>query len=113
MTDSELDRQVAERVMGWKCPCNGERESLPYELQCAHLPPPYTTNPAAMMQVIERMRKQFGFEGYNRFLLSNDGNEWYCEFPKPKWESASAPSLCRAVCLAALRAVEPPSEPRR
>ena len=143
MTDSELDRQVAEKIMQLELvDLEGEvrwvrrdrlidfstnyedpvpkRWCVPHGRIYAetHKIPSYSTNPAAMLLLIERMRE--------RGLIVSMGTaverEWSVTFSRKvpyqanTYETAGEAiddSLCRAVCLAALRAVEPPSEPRR
>ena len=70
-------------------------------------PDNYSTFIAAAWEVVEWMYKTHGFEGHNEFLLvcSDEDEAWYCEFPKPKWEDASANTPSLAICLAALKSV--------
>lgn len=69
-----------------------------------------------MMEVVAKMRKDYGFDAHNGFVLTRGGTKeltedfypysekWYCEFPLPRWEDAEADELYDAVYLAAGRA---------
>ena len=102
----ELDALVAERVMGLTLGTVGTQ--LYYEGNGSlEILPRYSTDIAAAWEVVEKMHVVHGFEGHNEFLLvcSDEDEAWYCEFPKPKWEDASANTPSLAICLAALKAV--------
>src|SRR3990167_10065202 len=104
MSDRELDRAIAEQVMGWRLSYEHDNTEWvsgncgeKYECGLYDFAP--TSDPAAMLQVIERMR-ELGFnmticavkEGYAAAFttaLSITGERSY------------QPNLCRAVCLAA------------
>jgi len=109
MTDRELDRQVAEQVMGWN-----DKDSI-YQLQDKwsgqHRLWSPTTDPAAWMQVVETMREK-GF-GVNLGGEECDGWSWYAGFFKDNKCVASqvSNSLGESICLAALHAVQEPSTP--
>lgn len=111
MTDDELTRLLAERVCGWesKHPAfavdwyEGDDGSFKYEI------PDWSplTELGHASDVIEAMRAA----GYRvRMETVNDNEAWFSEFIK--WTPSDsrvgfkhiAPSLPRAICIAALRA---------
>ncbi len=110
----ELDALVAEKDMGYTI-LRGDGMvydgmPLPWVVfQGAngkkHNPISFSTDIAAAFQVVDAMRKQYGFDAHNNFLLTCDAKGWYCEFPAPKWEDAIAETESLAICLAALKAV--------
>jgi hypothetical protein len=78
--------------------CDGTAESLPF----------YTADPAAMMDVLERMA-QLGYWAVLHYNHTDDFVKHFCvcEFTKPGHEpSAAAPTLPWAVALAALVALD-------
>jgi len=113
MTDREIDRQVAIKIMGLKpLPDHKGRDIEWWRINkytSENQPPPYTTDPSAFMQVVERMR-----EKGHRVQLStwrSDGSKWYATFAHnnpTKWGRLEygIQSLGRAICLAALEAVK-------
>lgn len=105
MTDAEIDAAVAERVMGWSW---DDLRGLPIidGMLCATWSP--TTDANAMMEVLERIiRNQFWIETCS--YLNQSQVRLCCSAGYGDWVIAS--TLGRAVCIAALRAVESQREP--
>ena len=112
--DRALDRQVAERIFDRHIVSNTSICHCPKEhILEARL---YSTDPAAMLSVIEKMR-ELGYvfscnvhtdgsgmaEFFRPHLCDQDGRS-YCE--QKHFTSEDIPILGRAVCLAACAAVE-------
>lgn len=112
MTDRVLDKQVAEKVfdrhiVSNTSMCRCVREHI-IEAR------PYSTDPAAMLQVVEKMR-ELGREVNIRANTQNNTHNWNVWFPKPdeyRMEPVSDVSLGRAVCLAALSALTSEAPPQ-
>ena len=102
--DRELDRRVAERIFDRHLVSNTSICHCPKE----HIleAQPYSTDPAAMMQVIEKMREK----GFRVELgdTQTDGWDWYAGFFKDDKVvgNQTGTSLMKCVCLAACAAVE-------
>jgi len=109
MTDTELDRQCALKVMGWKwyevkdaVYINGWVDLDGHQMAFSGWSP--TTVPAFFMQLIHKMRElRYGIviaSGLGiwqvRFIQESDGRAFVIEDA----------SLGRAICLAALEAVK-------
>lgn len=125
MTDKEINYQVATQVMGWRAVCIYDGDSN-YEKQAGIHPHSYdhrcgwnalktgesfdwspTTDPAAWMQVVERMREK----GWN-ISLDNSGTTkgmWVCLFDRGRDAPVRVDSdlVGRAICLAALYVLNP------
>ena len=106
LTDRELDALVAERVMGFH-PCtrgeqygwDGDRHYNHDEFRALH----YSTDPGAAFTVLEAMRAQGYFVG-----VSGSEERWNASIHHKHpgatvWHDKSMP---RAVCVAALRALD-------
>ena len=109
MTDRDLDRQVAEKVMGWKAVAPEYPDSLYFNeiKMCVKFEP--TTDPIAWMQVVEKMRElEFRCLMQHHNLSRTD--IWDAEFRHatriPSIFRATDESLGRAICLAALKATK-------
>lgn len=114
----ELDRTIAEKVMGWTHRASPEDNSYhtfyrEHGTVVLHWSP--STNIAHAFEVVERMTS-LGFEhlAINR---SDETPEWLVWFgrnqrwTKPREEAneveVEAEAVCMAICLAALKAVAP------
>ena len=110
MIATELIRDlVADHIMGWTvCEHKNERDGRWWvDKDTVHICEVESwdiTSWQVAGQVISRMKELYGFEGNNGFLLMDDSNGWYCEFPKPRWEGFSAETGPLTVSLTALRA---------
>jgi len=112
MTDRELDRQVAEKIMGIN---NAHKSVLDPFLARPDAPflSRYTTDPSAFMQVVEKMREKniflkFGPDPtkplYTVQVISKHKRGFTLCTETLLWKSDE--SLGRAICLAALEAVK-------
>lgn len=107
MTDAELDAAVAERVMGWQ---PGGVEYRTDGTKVVWFKPEGwspTTDANAMMEVVEKAREQ----GLHININAQPRSSWLVILSPRSVLSASSssadePTIGRAVCIAALRAVE-------
>jgi hypothetical protein len=108
LSGEELDRAVAERVMGntlpevWSDPTVGPSHGDPggYRIGVR----PYSSSIEAAMQVVEKMRERhWCISILNQF---HEGPRWYASFEAVEREAyASDDSLPTAICRAALAAI--------
>ena len=111
-----LDAAVAERIMGWhrdtsrpQSPCWVTSDGQPFSgswsdafVDCWK--PSERIEQA--WQVVEEMQRRYGFGSKNGFtLMRREGEAWYCEFPRPRWECAEADTAPEAMCRAVLSAL--------
>jgi len=97
-TDRELDRQCAEEVMRWK------KSDEWYEGYFFQPNRSFTTDPAAWMQVVERMRAL----GWRVSIQDGSKTTWDVLFQRKETEQEGYSihrSIGRALVLAALQAV--------
>ncbi len=112
LSDKELIELCATKVMGWEPDRKSSTGRVLYwqggEKTFIHFQP--LTDWNHTMEVVGKVLKNHGWHGRNGFLLTTkqeeDGGNWYCEFPQPKWEYAEDIDPRRAICLAALLAVQ-------
>jgi hypothetical protein len=100
----ELDRLVAEKVMGWKVEYgelghehfteNGEIKFLPF----------YSTNISDAWQVVEKLKLEFICKVIG---LTNDHKDWFCSFTPiglgAYGNAAYAETAPLAICLSSLK----------
>lgn len=115
--DPELDALIAEHIMGWVRNRYGrlwpDRKCFGYRNSRGHgFIAPYSTDPTAAMTVIETL-SHAPYDTRLECLTNRDG-EYNCTLARPgrrKSEtllySAHAPWPARAICLAALKTIEP------
>ena len=102
---SDIDKQIAEKVMWWDFSLPGYRDKEDVLIQTENSFKP-STNIADAWLVVEKILEL----GYS-FELDNTLNNWYCEIiyghnedmPIHKATASTAPM---AICLAALKALE-------
>lgn len=106
MSDSEIVRRLAEKVMGWKvcdCPWHPKFDPI-YDI-------------ADAFRVVEKMREKIPYQTKTQtfsFQLCQTGipGKWFCSFVTNSgdWSTQSsideADSPARAICLAAIAALE-------
>jgi len=119
----DIDREVAEKVMGWVTTITNHRAGLHMrrsegvynddsgKFVCYKLSFTPSTNIAQAFEVVEKMQKG----GWKFFSIEVDdlynGGMWKAVFytpPNPFIEYADTPAT--AICLAALKAIEPGRE---
>jgi hypothetical protein len=108
LSGEELDRAVAERVMGntlpevWSDPTVGPSHGDPggYRIGVR----PYSSSIEAAMKVVEHFQKQEYMVSVN---ASSAGGWWCCMYPPAEAfiESATVESPALAICRAALAAI--------
>lgn len=103
MTSHELDCEVAEKVMGWRIHEDFYVTGTGVDYGVNALPE-FSSDPAAWMLIVRYMREK-GFY----FSLHSLKDVWTVDFDKTRRFSKNTTTdavLGRAVCLAALRAME-------
>ena len=114
----EIDRQIAEKVMGWyywdfeldyegNYPMytdrNGDRVIVyPCEYTSEWFTPSADIKDA--WQVVEKIRGSYECKSHNGIIVMSDPDGWYVEFPEPSWQENTAPTAPLAICRAALLA---------
>ena len=111
MTPEEINKEIAEKVMGVKTQDSKDGLSLSYnDALLAWLPAPsYSTNIQAAWQVVEEMREK----GYVMYMRSEPSGKWACRLVptgdvyRPsdisKYQALYADTAPMAICLAALK----------
>ena len=110
MTDRELDALVAERVMGWE-----HRNGHWWQTKGGHASntvtfaevPRYSTDIAAAMLVVEKMRERFGV-GTTTFMLQHyNGEQVMVEMNVPSSECQEwGRTAAEAICKCAIKALD-------
>lgn len=123
MTGRDLDRQVAEKIMGYTPPEHPKTKAIRMKACMTHssydtflglpngggidLPPKFSTDPAAMMQVIEAMRENGQYISISCLPRSTTWAVQIHNDPDDEQIVTFASNqLSEAVCLAALAAVD-------
>jgi len=118
---NEIDREIAEKVMGWLLEIDGEAGRDWWRDKSGYKQWEYTWHPstdiAQAFQVVEKMREQdYWFSIVYKTEMSRDGERelppaWWARFrcvqggTRPDgYDHADTPEM--AICKAALRAVE-------
>lgn len=107
-TPREIDRLVAEQVMGWtNLSVAGTRFGTTPEGKAHRIVPQYSTDLSAAWEVVEKLR-QLGYQGAIDWSSSEPGYE--CAFgssnvPSHERQSCRAATASLAICLAALKIV--------
>lgn len=107
MNSSEIDRLVAEKVMGWKrTPYGWDVLEKKYNLGIEWDLPKFSTNIADAWKVVEKLQKDGWY-----IELYNENEEWCFDLTKyneflsvDRFYRASAEGASLAICLAALKA---------
>lgn len=111
----EIDRMIAERVMGWtNLSITGTPFGTTPEGKVHRIVPPYSTDMSAAWEVVERLRL-LGYQGGMNWARSRSGYE--CTFESlpispDERRFSKAETAPLAICLAALQVIEVPIEPR-
>ncbi len=106
LTKREIDRLVAERVMGWTNLYGaGTRFGTTPEGKSHRIVPPYSTDMSAAWEVVERLRKS-GYQGKIDWARPELGYEcifWSSPVPPTEMQLPRAETASLAVCIAALK----------
>lgn len=112
MTDDEINRQTAEVVMGFRFKSYKDIGPLDVFQPPGHVGwtdlrnlPFYTTDPAAWMSVVERMREK----GFYCSMAHTVDMQWLVKYGDKNFAPVShsrEKSLGRAICLAALATMQ-------
>ena len=104
MNNRDIDKLVAEKVMGWVDGV-GERKDLSYSPDLGFCSPDdlphYSTDISAAWQVIEKLKEQFVF-----ILWPNSNIAQICHNETEEYlADVKTDSMALSICLAALKAV--------
>ncbi len=106
LTKREIDRLVAERVMGWtNLYLEGSRFGTTPEGKSHRIVPQYSSDMSAAWEVVERLRHS-GYEGgidWTRPELGYECAFWSSPIPPDEMQPSRAETAPLAICLAALR----------
>jgi len=108
LTPREIDRLIAERVMGWtNLSMIGNRFGTTPEGKTHRIVPQYSTDVSAAWEVVEKLR-QSGYQGGINWAISELGYE--CAFVEAlhspdERQTSRAETAPLAICLAALKVI--------
>ncbi len=115
MTDEQITRALAEKVMGWKVGEDGSFSNMGWdEIHFAFNWNPLTDD-AAACAVLDKV----GEDGWHVCLTygweDREADRWHCSFEReyPMWKYGECYDDCRrrAICIAALKAIEAWEDP--
>lgn len=102
LTDTEIDRLVGERVMGWTFIPGAEGQWYDIAVLVATEDWSPSTDIHDAWQVLETMKNN----GYSVVLQTLRGS-WVCSFNSESYGMAVCETASMAICTAALKAVQP------
>ena len=108
ITPREIDRLIAEQVMGWtNLSVAGNRFGTTPEGKVHRIVPPYSTDMSAAWEVVEKLRL-LGYRG--GIDWARPDSEYECYFgaspiPISERQSFKEETAPRAICLAALKVI--------
>ena len=105
-TKREIDRLIAERVMGWtNLYAQGARFGTSPKGKSHSIIPPYSTDMSAAWEVVEKLR-QSGYQGKLDWATPELGYEcyfWSSSLPPNEMQCPRTQTAPLAICLAALK----------
>ena len=108
---SDIDKRIAEEVMGWEFHCLGLGDNPRYRTGSTNAHPSgynleylphFSTDIKATFLVVEKMRE----DGYTFLLYDNEDGDWFANFGETIETAVAEETIPMAICLAALKTKE-------